>query len=114
MSIPDYYLFLDDERYPLDVTWIKLPLYNWEIVRNYEQFVDIIEKRGLPKAVTLDHDIGTNSKTGYDAAKWLTEYCKNNKLSLPDYYLHSMNPIGRANINSLFESYKKFFNDDKK
>jgi hypothetical protein len=37
----------------------------------------------------------------------LVEYCMNNNLEFPDYQVHSMNPIGRENIRSYIESYKK-------
>lgn len=116
-----YYLFLDDERYPKQVTWVDLPLYDWTIVRNYNEFVKIITKQGLPKAISFDHDLAIEhypfmepdggisnpttisyesyrEKTGYDAAKWLVEYCRYHKTPLPEYYIHTMNPVGRENI----------------
>jgi hypothetical protein len=57
--------------------------------------------------VSLDHDLSYedqnktenfNEKTGYDCAKWLVDYCVTNNLPLPDYYVHSFNPVGRMNI----------------
>ena len=46
-------------------------------------------------------------KTGYDCAKWLCDYCVENKLPLPEYFIHSMNPVGRENILSTLKSCEK-------
>jgi hypothetical protein len=46
-------------------------------------------------------------KTGFDCAKWLVNYCLERNLDLPEYFIHTMNPIGAENIKSLFENYKK-------
>jgi hypothetical protein len=124
-----YYIFLDDERIPKQVNWVDLPMYNWTIVRSYEQFVKCIKENSLPKAVSIDHDLGKSSyeeyhrailgkgqinydniteKTGYHCIKWLIEYCLDNNLEFPrEYYIHSMNVIGVKNIQSLIDSYYK-------
>lgn len=47
-------------------------------------------------------------KTGYECAKWLVSYCIDNKLKLPSYYVHSMNPVGAENIHGMMASYYKF------
>lgn len=117
-----YNLFLDDERLPYHVRWVRLPDVDWTIVRDYEQFVSVIEKRGLPEWVSFDHDLCTEhyqvmmhevvahesggdtefdygiEKTGYDCAKWLVEYCHDHDLPLPTWRVHSMNPVGTDRI----------------
>jgi len=124
-----YNLFLDDERMPHNVTWVKLPEnVEWTIVRNYKQFVDAITQRGLPKNISFDHDLadehyvqsiasnqnhtsnfnyGTiTEKTGYDCAKWLVEYCREKDLEIPSYTVHSMSIVGKKNIIGYLENYK--------
>lgn len=111
-------LFLDDVRNPKDVTWIELPYTcDWAIVRNYNEFVEYITNNGLPKFITFDHDLAFERSplseetpgqsipycsykemTGNDCAKWLVEYCLDNKLNLPSFAIHSMNSIGKKNI----------------
>jgi len=111
-----YYLFLDDIRKPSEVTWIKLPRLNWLIVRNYKDFVKMITDRGLPAAISFDHDLvdlhyvngEISEKTGYDCAKWLIQFCMDNDFPFPEYYIHTMNPIGADNINGLIRNFKKF------
>jgi hypothetical protein len=124
----NYYLFLDDIRQISDARkYCVLPNINdeeWIIVRNYQEFVDLITLRGLPKFVCYDHDLGSDQyghglnndeipydsfkdKTGYDAAKWLINYCMERSIKHPPYVVHSMNPVGKRNIESYIESYNK-------
>jgi len=45
-------------------------------------------------------------KTGYHCAKWLTEYCMDHNLPLPNYQVHSHNPVGAENIMKLLEGFR--------
>lgn len=119
-----YNLFLDDWRDPEDCfEYMHLPEYiteNWVIVRNYDEFVKIIQEKGIPEIISIDHDLNLKhygqqlpydqytEKTGYHCAKWLIDYCIDNNKKLPaKIFIHSMNPAGSANIKSLFQSYYK-------
>ena len=120
------YLFLDDIRDPIHAygytNFGHFLTKEWDIVRNYDQFVDYIHKNGLPIFIAFDHDLaeihyGINfwddhanntEKTGYDCAKYVIEYCMNNNLKLPEFYVHSMNPVGKKNITELLNNYKKY------
>lgn len=109
-------LYLDDIRIP--------KTEGWDIVRTYENFVEWIEKNGLPEEVSFDHDLAEISydpttqaesfkyyeKTGYDAAKWLCEYCWGNGLPIPNWNVHSANPVGRDNIIQILKSFEKKLN----
>lgn len=122
MELTKRLLFLDDIRYPIeayhytgqDIFFRK----DWHIVRSYEQFVDRILEKGLPEMISFDHDLAEihylkpysdeyTEKTGYDCAKLLVEYCMDHYLDLPQYYCHSMNPVGKENIESLLKNFKK-------
>ena len=128
MSSGPYSLFLDDNRSPGDVKWISLPIVKWRIVRSYKDFVGIITKENLPVNISWDHDLSISSyqefhradasgepinytnieeKTGYDCAKWLVSYCAERNLNLPNYTVHSWNPVGKKNIESILESYTR-------
>lgn len=103
-------LWLDDERDPTDVRWrsyfpIPDPVVVW--VRTCEEFVEWITANGLPEAICFDHDLG-EQKSGYDAAKWLTEYCLEQNQSLPAWNIQSANPIGKENIISKLRSFERF------
>ncbi len=124
-----YNLFIDDFRMPKDAfEYMKLPVYisvDWIVVRNYYAFITIIQNKGIPEILSLDHDLSlehykqtefnynddTVEKTGYHCAKWLINFCIDNNKELPaEILIHSMNPAGSSNIKSLFESYKKSLN----
>jgi hypothetical protein len=136
-----YNLFLDDIRKPIDLKqawhkgqWEDYPsLFAWEIVRSYAEFVDYILKNGWPKRVSFDHDLAWDhypqddlamtqpinyekftEKTGYDAAKWLCDYCLTNNFDLPDCYVHSFNPVGRMNIANYLVRFQEHLDSQKK
>ena len=47
-------------------------------------------------------------KTGYECAKWLVDYCIKNYYDLPGFIVHSMNPVGKMNIELYLNNFKKF------
>ena len=74
--------------------------------------------RGNPSYISFDHDLGENERTGYDLAKMLIE----DALNFPDwpeyqlpsdfsFYVHSQNPVGKANIEGLLNNYLKVKNE---
>jgi len=48
----------------------------------------------------LNHDLG-EEKSGYDVAKYIVEY----QLPIGSFRVHSMNPVGRRNIEQLLTHY---------
>jgi hypothetical protein len=82
----------------------------WEIIRNFDDFVNLINEFGIPDEISFDHDLGENEKTGYDCAKWLCEYCWTNGIPIPTWNVHSANPVGRDNIVQLIQNYEKKLN----
>ena len=128
-----YNLFLDDIRVPTGVKmalhngqWEKFPShYTWVVVRSYGKFVTHITENGLPERIAFDHDLASEhypagvlslkpieynsytEKTGYDCAKWLVDYCEKKVLPLPEFYVHSFNPVGRMNIANYLIQYQR-------
>lgn len=98
-----YKLFIDDERYPFED--------NFVIARNFDEVVQLVEKRGFPSLIYFDHDLGNQEKTGYDIAKWLIEQDIEldwwTNVQNFEFYVHSQNPVGKKNIEELFASYKR-------
>lgn len=100
-----YKLFLDDERFPEAVTWVKLPTHrreDWVIVRNYRDFCKVLTEKGIPEIVSFDHDLGLGRaagfvKNGKDCAEFLVKQL-DSAAHIPVCYVHSMNPVGRYNI----------------
>jgi len=146
MSKVKYNLFLDDERVPAGVKWSCTDAYTgmsvsfpepvpsitsqtWHIARSYDEFVEMIERQGVPDVIAFDHDLAhehyaalINSKdkhvvnydsfvekTGYHCAKYLVDHCMTKGEDLPRVaVVHSMNPIGREKIAGLFRCARRY------
>jgi hypothetical protein len=113
-------LYLDDIRTPIGDDWI--------IARNYDEFVAQVKLYGLGRfeVISLDHDLGegamveyyTNVKnnymldynnieerTGMDCCRFLVAESMNERIPLPQIYVHSANPIGAANMMGYINNY---------
>ena len=78
------FLFIDDER------------KNNSAIDKINLFTD---KKAMIY-ISFDHDLGL-SKTGYDVAKYIVE----NQIKIEGFQCHSMNPVGRRNIEDLLIHY---------
>lgn len=125
-------LYLDDERNPKDGK-------PWVIARTAQEAKDLVTSKGMPSFISFDHDMGyiipeeaqpegkyvktpigwmnpqiKIEETGYDFAKWLVEQDQNGTITFPtdfSFYVHSANPEGAKNIQSLMDRYLKFKNE---
>lgn len=120
MKIEKIKIYLDDIRTPVEESWI--------IIRNYDDFVKIINLKGLEniEVISLDHDLGESAmveyytnvknnfelnynnieeKTGYDCCKFLVSHSMTKNIPLPQIYIHSANPIGSANMMGYINNY---------
>jgi hypothetical protein len=131
-------LFLDDIRIPKDaITLVPSNLNkmywekDWDIVRNFDEFLQYLMSSGVPDLISFDHDLadfhydfkpedyeamgedelitrfGSKEKTGLDCAKILVDYCIVAKKPLPEYIVHSANPTGKENIEKFLINAKK-------
>lgn len=127
-------LWLDDMRDPMKDDWLVFsPISRNGIseviwVKSYQEFVNWINENGLPDGICFDHDLGKDvsierikhgmskcksrymrriERSGFDACKWLVEYCMDNDKPLPLYNIQSANEVGKANIDSYLKSYLK-------
>jgi hypothetical protein len=134
-------LWLDDYRCPFVDNWVvdAIPGFYGHIewVASFEQFEKWINQRGLPDVISFDHDLADEhytpqqywddykaskeyqdsqdyvEKTGYDCAKWLVDYCLDNKkLELPEWHVHSANPVGADNIRGILTNYTKHIRNE--
>ena len=103
-------LFLDDERDPEDVTWIKYPEgIQWDIVRSFKDFADADFKKY--QMISFDHDLGDScERTGYDCMKMYVDYLlfSNTRLEAYTLYYHTKNPVGEENMRKYFDNYISF------
>jgi hypothetical protein len=110
-----YNLFIDDERYPFDVTWCSLKdqsLYQngeWFIARNWFDVLEIVASLGFPRMISFDHDLGDNELTGYEIAKKLVDMVMDG-VQIPsdfEFRVHSKNPVGADSIKKYMENLLK-------
>ena len=90
------YIYLDDERVPSVKSNEDVEVI---LVRNYDDAVEAFSKAHSDNRsifLDLDHDLGTK-ESGYDFCKYAIRYAG----EILGYKIHSMNPIGRANMEQL-------------
>ena len=82
-------------KYNANFTWVK----------NIDEFKNFILTNGVPDFVSFDRDLGTAPITGMDCAKWLVNYCKENGIKFPQYFIHSANVYnGQVAINNMLKN----------
>ena len=130
-------LWLDDQRDPYKYlntksnsnTFLKNKQFYNELIKKYNvnfvwvknlyQFIEYVENNGVPEFVSFDHDLNNRgggeglsdeqklNNNGVNAAKWLVNYCRQNKQSLPKFYVHSANPKHGPEINRVLNAENK-------
>lgn len=106
------YIYVDDIRE--DDTWFNKNLSSrfWRamVCRNAAQAIDVLRIYGgrANIIIDLDHDLGEGNEmddnavpNGYDICKYIVE----NQIPLVGFHIHSMNPIGVANMRQLLTYY---------
>ena len=85
------------------ISWFKKRIKDLDVAENAEDAIDKVAKIKYTR-IWLDHDLGgrvfvdsSDSNTGYAVAKTLAGSVN----SSTDVVIHSMNPVGAANIASL-------------
>lgn len=127
-----YLLFLDDIREP-NSAWmnyerrLKYDTNTWVTVKNYTEFCETIDSKGIPMFVSYDHDLSEEHYHGsmYDGVEKYEEIGKSFKEATglecakyliskldpgvphPQYIVHSQNPAGRIRIENCIRDYNK-------
>lgn len=93
-------LFVDDLRDP--------PSHDksWCIARTAKLAIYWI-KTGAVDEISLDHDLGNHSKTGYDIACVIEELVLTGKIKMPKWHVHSANPVGKVRIKQALENAER-------
>jgi hypothetical protein len=111
-------VFLDDERFPSflgDRYGLHIVESEWFIARTYKEFCDIISNYiSEIDFISFDHDLQDFNEnkeyTGATCATFLVNYVCDNNHKLPQWMVHSMNPVGTANITSIIKTYERITN----
>jgi hypothetical protein len=90
--------FIDDERFPIGEDWV--------ILRSSDDTIVEITKGPFPNFISFDHDLG-GEDTAMKFINYLMEKTLEGEVTWPekfDYYVHSQNPIGAANIRAKMDN----------
>ena len=113
-------LWLDDLRNPHkymsrilnEIGLVEIDNLYW--ATSFDVFKECIIRHGLPDYIFFDHDLGLTetgevAPSGYDCAKWLVNYCLEQSIPTPSYFIQSMNTVGKENIQSLIDNYNNLY-----
>ena len=115
-------LFLDDFRTPVEVFLktkeVKYNHFIWFIVKNYDEFCNLIlekySKNELPKIISIGHILTNNNKTSleetsYHCIKWLCLFCIDNNIKLPEILIHLTNPVDKKLVEDMLTNFNNLF-----
>lgn len=134
MKTNNFKLFLDDIRKPSDGFLYNEQKYlldysgtqacEWEVVRNYQDFCEFLDKFGIPAMISFDHDLHTEHmqhyfnvttkigvieygnlkhKTGKHCAEYFMEKWKEAGKPRVSIYIHSANRWGQTEIKNVLK-----------
>jgi len=103
----DYNLFIDDLAFDPDSSE-RHPPAGFIAVTSSQQALSLIHFEGFPIFVSFDHDLGGDDKVMNFLYMLQQEYDLSS-IKPFDYQIHSANPVGRENIKSFMESWKKVY-----
>lgn len=118
-------IFVDDERNPLDVKWVKpsQPYSDeWVVVRNDTHFMKALQRCNfIPECISFDHDLGLringSEVTGYNLLQFFVDrlaiMVENGDVTVEqvkeiEILAHSKNPVGSKNIEAYWKSFIQF------
>ncbi len=100
----EWYLFLDDERFPAEALWEFDAIM---MARSSVEAQVMVEKMGLPKSISFDHDLGGDD-TGFKFMWWLIDGHLDGRWdlsSINSIQIHSANEVGAKKMMSLWENF---------
>ena len=103
----DWKLFIDDERFPTDTSFV--------IARSSEEAFKLLKEKGFPSHIAFDHDLGGDDTSIKFIWRFIDDILDNENtgtaLVIPDkftYSIHSQNPVGAENIKNLMDDFLRF------
>lgn len=97
------------KQYKINFVWVK----------NLYQFIEYIEKNGVPEFISFDHDLNNRgggeglsdeqklNNNGANCAMWLVKYCQKTHSKMPKFFIHSANDRGSEEINRILNNNMK-------
>jgi hypothetical protein len=90
-----------------DVRDLPVEYEGWVVARTAEEALHLIASNGLEniEILSFDHDLGEDRMSGYDLAVIIEEMVYEAGFTkVPEFRIHSANPVGRKNLEQCFSS----------
>lgn len=104
-------LFCDDDARTEGMESFRYPPSgedDWKIACSSREAIHLIQTDGPPIFMSLDHDLGQLEDGSTDTVMPVINYLIEHHYDLDiDYVVHSQSPVGKLNIISKMESWKK-------
>lgn len=99
----EWKLWLDDQYDEPEMPF-RHPPKGFTPAKSSGEAMILIKNKGIPSFISFDHDLG-----GDDNAVSFITWMSNSYYShaVPDYQIHSANPVGALNIRSKMDSWQK-------
>lgn len=95
-----YRMFIDDERFPPNDG------KEWAIVRSSDEAIKYVQTHGVPEFVSYDHDLGADDTSMKFIGWMIDQYLDQSITDFPvKYAIHSQNPVGARNIETLLRGF---------
>lgn len=95
-------VYLDDCRNP--------PI-GWTLTTNVDDTIKLLQT-GKVIEISLDHDLGEVTETGYDVLKWIEREVFTKGFESPQIHIHTSNPSAKIKMElarrSIYEKSKKY------
>lgn len=104
------HLWLDDERDPTNPSTQTLFHSTGKEVwaKTAHEAISLLQT-GEVTHISLDHDLGDNSESGMTVARYIEEAAFHGTLPKLQWTVHSMNPIGKKNMETALNNANKFW-----
>jgi len=79
---------------------------NFTLARSSDEAIWQITANGWPSFMSLDHDLGGEDTVMLFLHR-LVDDIWDGEQPIPEFYVHSANPVGRLNITAFMRSWKK-------
>ena len=85
---------------------IRIAPEGWVQAWNAREAINILRDNKVTE-LSLDHDLGDPGEdTGYDIMGWIEMHVYYNNMKLPNIKFHTANPVGRKNMEAVYNSIK--------
>lgn len=96
-------LYIDDLAYDKDSPERHAP-EGYVVATTSDEAIELVKAFGLPELIDFDHDLGRDDKAT-KFANWMAWNYPDGPV--PEYHIHSANPIGSENIKAIMDSWNK-------